>query len=142
MAYTYGSFAKVKLNKPLLTLSFLIAGTCWLVGSAGAGDYDLSLHIYPNPFLAGYNYPEIDYANVAFKIPSAGTTSIYAYDFEGNLVRTLINKRNLNSGEREIEWDGRDDRGDLVAPGPYVIVLEVTIQGELYRDTFVAVVMR
>ncbi len=142
MAYTYGSVPNVKPYNLVFIFSLLLAATCCLVGGAAARDYDLSLHIYPNPFLAGYSYPEIDYANVAFKIPSAGTTSIYAYDFEGNLVRTLVNKRNLNSGEREIEWDGRDDRGDLVAPGPYVIVLELTIQGELYRDTFVAVVMR
>lgn len=134
----------MKLSKPLLTLSFLIAGTCCLVGNAGASDYDLSLHIYPNPFLAGFRYEEPlgGYAKVAFKVPSEGTASIYAYDFEGNLVRTLVKKRNLNSGEHEIEWDGRDDRGDIVAPGPYVVVLELTIEGELYRDTFVAVAMR
>ncbi len=134
----------MKLSKPLLTLSFLIAGTCCLVGGAAAGDYDLSLHIYPNPFLAGHPYGEspVIYAKVAFKVPSEGTATLYAYDFEGNLVRTLVKKRNLNSGEHEIQWDGRDDRGNLVAPGPYVIVLELTIQGELYRDTFVAVAMR
>jgi hypothetical protein len=132
----------VKSSKPILTLSFLIAGTCCLVGGAAAGDYDLSLHIYPNPFLAGFRYDGKDYAKIAFRINSSGTASIFVYDFEGNSVRTLVKQRSLNSGEHEIEWDGRDDRGDLVAPGPYVIVLEMTIQGELYRDTFVAVALR
>jgi hypothetical protein len=132
----------VKSSKPILTLSFLIAGTCCLVGGAAAGDYDLSLHIYPNPFLAGFRYDGKDYAKIAFRINSSGTASIFVYDFEGNSVRTLVKQRSLNSGEHEIEWDGRDDRGDLVAPGPYVIVLEMTIQGELYRDTFVAVTLR
>lgn len=116
---------------------------CCLVGGAVAGDYDLGLHIYPNPFLAGFRYDNgTDYAKIAFRINSSGTASIFVYDFEGSLIRTLVKQRSLNSGEHEIEWDGRDDRGDLVAPGPYVIVLEMTIQGELYRDTFVAVAMR
>ncbi|MEE9456521.1 MAG: FlgD immunoglobulin-like domain containing protein, partial [bacterium] len=142
--HTYGSFAKVKLSKPLLTLSFLIAGTCCLVGGAGAGDYDLSLHIYPNPFLAGHFYetPSVTYAKVAFKVPSEGTASIYIYDFEGNRVRALFEGSSYSPGKHDEEWDGRDDRGNLVAPGPYVIVLELTIQGELYRDTFVAVANR
>ena len=129
----------MKLSKPLLTLSFLIAGTCCLVGGAGAGDYDLSLHIYPNPFFAGYAKQP---TNVSFSVPNGGTASIYIYDFEGNRVRALFEGSRYSPGEYEEEWDGRDDRGNLVAPGPYVVVLELTIQGELYRDTFVAVAMR
>ena len=141
MAYIYGSFANVKLSKLPLLFSLLLAGTCCLVGGTAAADYDLGLHMYPNPFLAGFQYGS-DYAKVAFEVPSEGTASIYAYDFEGNLVRTLVPQRSLNSGGHEIEWDGRDDKGNLVSPGPYVIVLELTIQGELYRDTFVAVAHR
>jgi hypothetical protein len=129
----------VKLSKPLLTLSFLIAATCCLVGGAAAGDYDLGLHIYPNPFYAGDDDPR---TNVSFSVPNTGTASIYIYDFEGNRVRALFEGSEYSPGEHEEDWDGRDDRGNLVAPGPYVVVLELTIQGELYRDTFVAVAQR
>jgi hypothetical protein len=144
MAYIYGSFANVKLSKLPLLFSLLLAGTCCLVGGAAAGDYDLELRTNPNPFLAGFRYgaPLNGYAKVMFRISSSGAASILVYDFEGSLVRTLVPQRTLSSGEHEIEWDGRDDRGDLVAPGPYVVVLELTIQGELYRDTFVAVAHR
>jgi len=141
MVYTYGSFPKVKLSKSLLIFSFLLAGPWWFVGGAAARDWDLDLHIYPNPFFAGYNYDR-QYAKVFFDTPSGGTASIYVYDFEGNLVRKLSEGLKVGPGERKIEWDGRGDNGDLVAPGPYVIVLELTIQGELYRDTFVAVANR
>jgi hypothetical protein len=141
MAYIYGSFANVKLSKLPLLLSLLLAGTCGIVADAAAGDYDLELHTQPNPFLAGYRY-DGSYAKVAFKISSGGAASILVYDFEGRLIRTLVQQRNLNSGGHEIEWDGRDDKGNLISPGPYVVVLEITIQGELYRDTFVAVAMR
>ncbi len=141
MRHTYGSFAKVKLSLRFLSFSLLIAGTCCLVGGAVAGDYDLGLHVYPNPFFAGHRY-DADYAKVAFRISSSGTASIFVYDFEGSLIRTLVSERTLTSGAHEIEWDGRDERGDLVEPGPYVIVLEFAILGESYRDTFVAVAMR
>ena len=141
MAYIYGSFANVKLSKLPLLFSLLLAGTGCLVGGAAAGDYDLNLHVYPNPFLAGHEYRD-DYALVAFEIPANGTASIYIYDFESNRVRALLEGGRYSPGEHKIEWDGRDDKGNLIAPGPYVVVLELTIQGELYRDTFIAVAMR
>lgn len=139
MVYTYGSFPKVKLGKFLLIFPLLLAGAWWLVGGAVARDWDLDLHVYPNPFFAGYKSQP---AYVAFKIPAGGTATIYVYDFDGNRVRTLFEGTKYAPGEHEREWDGRDNNGDLVAPGPYVIVLELTIQGELYRDTFVAVANR
>jgi hypothetical protein len=141
MAYIYGSFANVKLSKLPLLFSLLLAGTCCLVGGAAAGDYDLNLHVYPNPFVAGRQYGD-DYAMIAFNVPSGGTASIYIYDFEGNRVRTLLEGIKKPPGEGKEKWDGRDDKSNLIAPGPYVVVLELTIQGELYRDTFVAVAHR
>ena len=130
----------MKFSKFFLSFSSLLAAT-FGVGGAAAGDYDFNLHTYPNPFLAGHQYGD-DYAKVAFNVPSGGTASIYIYDFEGNRVRTLFEGIKKSPGEREEEWNGRGDNGNLVAPGPYVIVLELTIQGELYRDTFVAVAHR
>jgi hypothetical protein len=141
MAHTYGSFLNVKFGKFFLLLSSLLAATFY-VGAAAATDYDLGLHTYPNPFLAGYRYDGRDYATVAFEIPSGGTASVYVYDFDGNLIRTLLEGERYSPGKGEIEWDGRDDKNELVAPGPYVIVLELDILGELYRDTFVAVAHR
>jgi hypothetical protein len=139
MAYTYGSVPNVKSYNFVLIFSLLLAATCCLVVGAGARDYDLSLHIYPNPFFAGN--PGLP-TNVSFSVPNGGTASIYIYDLESNRVRALLEGGRYSPGEHRIEWDGRDDRGDLVAPGPYVVVLELTIQGELYRDTFVAVAIR
>lgn len=129
----------MKFSKFFLLSSYLLAAA--FIGGAAAGDYDLGLHMYPNPFLADFQYGS-DYAKVAFNVPSGGTASIYIYDFEGNRVRALFEGDRYPAGEHEIEWDGRGDNGNLVAPGPYVIVLELTIQGELYRDTFVAVAHR
>ncbi len=132
----------MEINKSLVIFSLLLTNICWFVGGASAGDYELlNLHVYPNPFIAGFHYKQ-EYAKVAFETPAGGTASVYVYDFEGNLVRTLFEGEKYRPGKHEEEWDGRDDNSNLVAPGPYVIVLEVTIQGELYRDSFVAIADR
>ncbi len=130
------------INKSLVIFSLLLTSIFWFVGGASAGDYEsLNLHVYPNPFIAGHIH-EKGYAKVAFETPAGGTASVYVYDFEGNLVRTLLEGEKRRPGKHEEEWDGRDDNSKLVAPGPYVIVLEVTIQGELYRDSFIAIADR
>ena len=118
-------------------ISLSLAASLCVAGGAAAGDYDFNLHVFPNPFYAGKN------VKVSFETGSSGgTASIYVYDFEGNLVGTLSEGIKVGPGKREIDWDGSGDDGNLIAPGPYVVVLEVTIQGESYRDTFVAVVHR
>jgi hypothetical protein len=138
MAYNYGSFASVKWSNVLLFLLLLLTGT---YGVAAAADYDLNLHTYPNPFVAGQRFGG-QYAMVAFNVPSGGTASLHVYDFDGNLIRTLLEGERYSPGDYEVEWEGRDDDNELVAPGPYVIVLELDIQGQSYRDTFVAVAHR
>ncbi|HUU55743.1 MAG TPA: hypothetical protein VMW93_00245, partial [bacterium] len=77
-------------------------------------------------------------------LPSSGTVSIYVYDLESRLVRTVRENYPQVYGQHagELKWNGRDDNGEYVDPGPYVVVLEVNIASEIYRDTFVAIVNR
>ena len=117
-----------------------LAALVVLATAAGAvTEYEFQFHNYPNPF-----FPGDSDASFSYELPSPGNVSIYVYDFEGALVRTVEENYPQVYGkhEGELEWDGRDDTGEIVAPGPYVVVLEVNIAGEVYRDTFVAVVNR
>ncbi len=131
----------MKITKYTLLISLFSAASVCFVGRASARDLELNLHVYPNPFIAGYQYSG-EFARVWFKTRYAGISSVYIYDFEGNLVRTLSENAEVGPGEHEIAWDGSGDGGNLVAPGPYVVVLELKIQGESYRDTFVAIAYR
>ncbi len=130
----------MKLNRHSLIASFVLIASC-CAGGAAARDYDFGLHVYPNPFFPGFDYDGKN-ATVWFGIRSGGTASVRVYDLEGVLVRTLSEGQKVGPGEHEIPWDGRGDDGNLVAPGPYVVVLELNILGESYRDTFVAVAYR
>lgn len=131
----------MKLIKHIFIISLLSAAS-FSVGGAATRDLELNLRVYPNPFEAGHEYSSGKYAQVWFKTKYAGTFSVHIYDLEGNLVRALSDGVKVARGEYAIGWDGRGDDGNLVAPGPYVVVLELNIQGESYRDTFIAVAYR
>jgi len=125
-----------KGTNAIIVLAFVSA----LAAAAGAAtEHDFQFHNYPNPFFPG----DVD-AGFSYVLPSSGTVSIYVYDLESRLVRTVRENYPQVYGEHEgeLEWNGADDNGEYVDPGPYVVVLEVNIASEIYRDTFVAVVNR
>ncbi len=70
------------------------------------------LAIYPNPF-----NPR---TTVAFTMRAAGPATVEVFDTRGRLVRTLGNGLR-EAGEHRVTWDGRDDRGENVAAGVYLV---------------------
>jgi hypothetical protein len=67
---------------------------------------------YPNPSRLG------DPVRVPVTIATAGSARLDITDAAGHLVRRL-DLRGLAAGPQEAEWDGRNDAGRDVAPGPY-----------------------
>jgi hypothetical protein len=120
---------------------YLWLGLTFALGTAAgaATEYDFKFHLYPNPFFTAEANAQFSYY-----LPSDGTVSIYVYDFDGAPVRTVVENYPQAYGfhDKELSWNGADDRGEVVGPAPYVIVFEATIAGVTYRDTFVAVVNR
>ncbi|MFM9914373.1 MAG: hypothetical protein ACKVOX_01090, partial [Rhizobacter sp.] len=51
-----------------------------------------------------------------FNLPRSSTTSAGVYNSEGRLLRTLWRADELPAGPHQQTWDGRDDRGQPVAP--------------------------
>jgi hypothetical protein len=136
IAADYGSVFTVPtriLTRTLLVLALL--SLALFAAHAAAEGFDF--HTYPNPLVAGG-----DPAKVAYRLPVGGTVSIYVYDFDGDLVRTIVEdaKRSAGAHDGDEVWDGGDDGGKIVAPGPYMVVFEARLQGETHRITFVAVV--
>lgn len=52
----------------------------------------------------------------SFTLPRSATTSAGVYDHEGRLLRTLWRGVTLPAGPHQRTWDGRDDRGQAIAP--------------------------
>ena len=66
---------------------------------------------FPNPF-----NPETRFY---FEIPKSHKVKIVIYNMLGQKVRTLLNEE-FNAGFHIVNWNGRDDSGDLVPTGIYV----------------------
>ena len=75
--------------------------------------------VWPNPFNAasGATQIQIDLAKVQH--PQALTVALY--DLAGRKQRVLWDGQPAAAGRKRLEWDGRDDRGRLVAPGHYLL---------------------
>ena len=71
---------------------------------------------HPNPFNPT--------TTIAFSLPKEAWVSLSIFDVEGRLVRILEDKP-LSRGFKEIEWDGKDWRGNPVGSGVYLYRLKV-----------------
>jgi hypothetical protein len=60
---------------------------------------------------------------IRFALERASRVDLDVIDVSGRRVRTLLQKM-LGSGEHEIRWNGRDDRGVLASAGVYLVRLE------------------
>ena len=64
----------------------------------------------PNPFNPT--------TRINYDVPEMGHTDIRLYDLMGREVRTLLN-RELAAGYHTINWDGKNNRGQIVSAGIY-----------------------
>lgn len=98
----------------------------WTLVGRGFASQPLSaaaVSVRPNPFNAGSGpaHIQIDLAKV--QQPKAMTVALY--DLSGRRVRTLWADRPATAGRKRLQWDGRDDGGRLVAPGLYLLRVEI-----------------
>ena len=79
-------------------------------GAGGAGSF-----LYqnsPNPFKPGAG------TSIRFDLARDSEVKIAVNDVRGRLVRTLV-RGWQSAGPHQVDWDGLDGRGSLVAPGVY-----------------------
>jgi hypothetical protein len=95
--------------------AFSVAKPQRVSGSGGTGEKVWS---YPNPFSPD-NGQE---AHIAYKADKDGWTKVYVYDARGR--RVWQTESFARAGEDNIVlWDGRNNRGQLVANGLYMLII-------------------
>lgn len=74
----------------------------------------------PNTFWVDQNYPNPfnPSTNISFTIPSKIFVSVRIYNILGKQIRVLLNGE-LVSGYYKVEWDGKNDYGEVVQSGVY-----------------------
>ena len=103
----------------------------------------LTLNVSPNPFSPdedGYD----DFALFQINLPMiTAAVQMKIYDLRGRLVRHLLNNRPVGSHYETI-WNGRDDRGESVRTGLYIVFLQAlrADQGILLEAKSTVVVAR
>jgi len=79
---------------------------------------------YPNPFNPN--------TTIAYKLEKAGTVSIKIYDIMGRLVKNIEDIKNL-AGHYSVNWNGKDEKGNLVSSGAYFYRLITDSNAETKR---------
>ncbi len=77
-------------------------------------EYELHQN-YPNPFNAG--------TEIGFSLPEAGQVNLTIFNLLGKKIRTLV-KEQKKVGRYNVNWDGKDSKGNAVSSGIYVYRLE------------------
>ena len=80
---------------------------------------------YPNPFSAtgGSALGGNPITIFEFSIKQQQQVSFKIYDQSGRLVRNLLDL-NMNPGQHELSWNGKNDTGEFVSSGVYFYVLK------------------
>ena len=88
---------------------------------------------FPNPFNPT--------TTISYQLPSGSIdyhVIIKIYDSLGRLVRVLVNETQM-PGNYHVEWDSRNDRGELIPSGIYFYRIEA---GNTYSETMKMVLLR
>jgi FlgD Ig-like domain len=64
-------------------------------------------------------------AQIAFRLREEDDLTLSVADGGGRVVRTLLRNAHFRPAEQRFGWDGRDDRGRLVAEGEYQVRVEL-----------------
>jgi hypothetical protein len=95
----------VTVVKPFVAL---IRNSTEQPGDVG-GQYRLQQN-YPNPFNPTTTIP--------FEMAQSSSVQLKVYSESGQLIRTVLDER-VDAGTHTAYWDGRNDRGEMVAAGTY-----------------------
>lgn len=80
----------------------------------------------PNPFAEG--------TELTFRLPAEDAVSVDVFDVNGRLVRALVS-HTYPAGEHLLTWDGRNDQGQSVGSGIYLVRMR-TSAGEQSQKVF------
>ena len=76
---------------------------------------DFDLRLWPNPF-----NPKV---TVSFRLSQRASAQVSVFDIAGRRVATLA-EDSFSAGNHQLTWNGRDNTGQTVAGGQYLMRLE------------------
>lgn len=88
-------------------------------------------YAYPNPFspLRHNKLNDVGHVRIQYNTTQNTHVTIKIYDFAMDLVTTLIQGEPRGIGDYNDAWDGKNDKGDMVANGVYFYSVELEGDG-------------
>lgn len=94
----------------------------------------VSLMAEPNPFN--------DRVEIRYLLPTPrADVNLWVYDRSGHPVRALLNAA-AGGSRRRVTWDGSDENGAQLKPGVYILFLETSHKGRIFRTRVPVVLAR
>jgi hypothetical protein len=76
--------------------------------------------------------PFVKGSRIRFAVAQGARISLGLYSVRGQLVRTLLSEARMSKTSNELRWDGRDNHGELISSGSYI--LRLTMNGSQSRS--------
>jgi len=118
---TYGKMLAVGFvrQRPTAWLGF------WLPRTTGRDESPLVMGSSPDAFaLMNRPNPFNLRTTISYVLPRDGHVRLEIFDATSRRVRLLVNE-SASAGQHHVEWDGRDDAGEILSSGAYFYRLEV-----------------
>ncbi len=96
-------------------------------------------YAYPNPFSPFRHLQFGGDGHVRFQYRTEGSTrvTVRVYDFAMKLVATVVENKAVVAGEHSEVWNGRNEKGDIVANGVYFYRIDVQGEGSFWGKVIV-----
>lgn len=93
-----------------------------------------NLEIFQSPF-SPFGDGQYQEAVISVNVPDASEVSLKVFDISGYLIKTLLNQERALGEKIILTWDGKNDEGNIVPVGIYVVYLEAVNRnnGEVKR---------
>ena len=79
---------------------------------------------YPNPFNSE--------TRIEYRIDNPSFVTLSVYSVQGRIIDRLV-KKDQESGDYRVSWDGREVNGEIVASGIYFCVLKIRSENDVYE---------
>jgi len=107
----------------VLPLALLVAFPATAAASSEISDVAISRPFF-NPSLG-------QKIGISFALAQPGTLTVLILDRDGYPVRKLIAGKAVEKGKQALDWDGRDDAGEVVSDEAYSLRIELHHEGKV-----------
>lgn len=106
---------------PTIGSSFLLDDLVFESGTA-IGDI---VNLLPEKFVLEQNFPNPfnPSTTIHYYMPTAQNVDLAIYNVTGQRIKTLVNEKQ-SAGNHQVQWNGRNDNGELAASGVYIYRLQ------------------